>query len=92
MYFNTNNETGETLNQSRSRALSQEDVIYRFFMDNPREELTAFEVKAKLRMRSPITSIRRAITELTSKGRLEKLDKMKKGEYGKNCHCWRLKV
>tara|TARA_R110002020_G_scaffold443766_1_gene655058 strand:- start:42715 stop:42900 length:186 start_codon:yes stop_codon:yes gene_type:complete len=61
-------------------------------MDNPREELTAFEVKAKLRMRSPITSIRRAITELTSKGKLTKLDRMKKGEYGKNCHCWQLKA
>jgi len=92
MYFNTNNETGETLKESRVRAESQESTIYRYFADNPSEELTAFEIKAKLRMRSPITSIRRAITELTNKGRLEKTDTMKRGDYGKRCHCWKLKV
>lgn len=92
MYFNTNKETGEDLQTSRSRAESQENTIYRFFSDNPREELTAFEVKSQLRMRSPITSIRRAITELTNKGRLEKTNTMKRGDYGKRCHCWKLKV
>lgn len=90
MYFNTNNEKGEVLEESNRRAESQENRIYRFFRDNPTVELTPFELKARIRMRSPITSIRRALTELTNKKKLIKTDTMKKGDYGKNCHCWRL--
>lgn len=38
----------------------------------------------------PITSIRRAITNLTEAGRLEKLDVRVKGMCGKSEHVWRV--
>ena len=41
-------------------------------------------------MRAPITSIRRAITDLTNEGKLVKTNSLKKGNYGKKCHCWKL--
>ena len=92
MYYNTNEETGEVLTESRNRAETQGGIIYKYFRDNPRAELTPFEIKAVLRMRAPITSIRRAITDLTTEGKLEKTSTLKSGSYGKKCHCWRLKV
>ena len=90
MYYNTNNETGETLQESRETAKTQSGAILQYFRDNPGEELTPFEIKAKLRMRAPITSIRRAISDLTTEGMLEKTDTLKAGNYGKKCHCWKL--
>ena len=38
----------------------------------------------------PITSIRRAITDLTNAGKLTKTDTMKLGRYGKHVHTWKL--
>ena len=90
MYYNTNKETGEELNASRQRSKSQTELIYDYFINNPLDELTPIEIKAKIRMRAPITSIRRAITDLTSQGKLVKTDNLKAGNYGKRCHCWRL--
>ena len=90
MYYNTNQEKGEDLSNSRTRATSQTQLIYNYFVSNPTEELTPFEFKAKIRMSAPITSIRRAITDLTNEGKLVKTNSLKQGNYGKKCHCWRL--
>lgn len=38
----------------------------------------------------PITSIRRAITNLTNDGELVKHDRMRMGDYGKDNHTWSL--
>jgi hypothetical protein len=38
----------------------------------------------------PITSVRRALTVLTTKGSLQKLSKTKTGPYGKPEHFWKL--
>ena len=92
MYYNTNDEHGEELQDSRRTAATQGGVILDYFRENPEEELTPFEIKAKLNMRAPITSIRRAITDLTAEGRLEKTNTLKAGMYGKKCHCWRLRI
>ena len=80
------------MQNSRGRAETQASIIHKYFRDNPRAELTPFEIKTTLRMRAPITSIRRAITDLTNEGKLEKTSTLKSGDYGKKCHCWRLKV
>ena len=37
---------------------------------------------------TPLTSIRRAITNLEKKGKLEKTDIQKEGMYGKKTFCW----
>ena len=90
MYYNTNQEKGEELQSSKSRAKSQIGLIYDYFLNHPTEELTPFEIKMKCRMRAPITSIRRAITDLTNQGKLVKTNTLKSGNYGKKCHCWRI--
>ena len=90
MYYNTNKEAGETLKASRKKAATQEERILEFFKRHSRSELCPFEVAHILFPGTPITSIRRAMTNLTKKGYLEKLDKFKPGAYGKQNHVWRL--
>jgi len=89
MYYNTNNETEGTLQNSRQNSDRQQDIIYRVFEANPNMTLTPFEIEAATGQNWPITSIRRAITDLTSEGKLEKTDEKRMGPYGKQTYCWK---
>ena len=44
MYYNTNEESGETLQNSRVRSETQGGIIHKYFRDNPNAELTPFEI------------------------------------------------
>ena len=93
MYYNTNDETGETLQSSRNATMKQEDQILGIFQAFPNEGLTPFDIEDFARDQEvnwPITSIRRAITDLTNAGKLTKTDTMKLGRYGKHVHTWKL--
>ncbi|MBV7531315.1 hypothetical protein [Chitinophaga sp. sic0106] len=80
-YYNTNNLSGSALAIATEDAVSQENLIQSFFNKHPTGEYTASDVEyelkksGKLHDRTPITSIRRAITTLMKDGRLAKLDK-----------------
>ena len=89
MYYNTNDESGETLQNRRQNSDKQKDVIYRVFESNPNMTLTPFEIEAAVAQSWPITSIRRAITDLTSEGKLEKTEIKRMGPYGKQTYCWK---
>ena len=45
MYYNTNDETGETLQNSRSNATNQEVMILAIFETYPNEGLTPFDIE-----------------------------------------------
>ena len=93
MYYNTNDETGETLQSSRNTATNQENMILAIFETYPNEGLTPFDIEDFAHDQEvswPITSIRRAITDLTNAGKLTKTNTMKLGRYGKNVHTWKL--
>ena len=89
MYYNTNDESGENLQNSRQNSDKQKDVIYRVFESNPNMTLTPFEIEAAVAQSWTITSIRRAITDLTSEGKLEKTEIKRMGPYGKQTYCWK---
>ena len=89
-YYNTNSETGDTLTTSRTRVNVQEREIIAVFNGRPGRKMTPFDVQDDVGHHVPITSIRRAITILTSRGLLTKSDAMKLGRYGKMNHCWEL--
>ena len=93
-YYNTNKETGEVLEKSREKAKSQEERILAFIEKETRintyKPLTAPHWIAN-KFNIPITSARRALTNLTKAGKLEKTDVMVIGPYGKAVHTWRLK-
>jgi len=88
-YYNTNKEYGEELDTSKERALRQQNRILSYFQTFPTESFSPQDVWAALYdNKTPITSVRRAITNLTAAGKLRKTDTMKTSSYGKRCHTW----
>ena len=87
-YHNTNDETGIQLGKSEIKCVHQEELIFRTFQVfarlKPSDLLIGFP-------EYPLTSIRRAITNLTRKGLLIKTDETALGIYGKNEHFWKFK-
>ena len=94
MYYNTNDETGGTLNTSRKVADNQSVMILGIFKMFSDENMSPDDVEDYIRQvykrDDPITSIRRAITDLTNEGVLEKTDIKKLGKWGKRVHTWKL--
>lgn len=91
-YYNTNRETGETLRESRRKALSQEGRIIALYAGMPGgTALTPEQVHRKaFTSRTPLTSVRRAMTTLTRRGLLERTTEQKVGQYGKKVHTWKV--
>ena len=91
-YFNTNTERGATLAESHKRAQRQEAEVLRIFRNCRPNFLAAHEVHARLGSDILLTSVRRAITSLTSEGKLVKQRFMVPGPYGKKVYVWGLPV
>jgi predicted ArsR family transcriptional regulator len=90
-YHNTTHETGKTLAEYEGKAKTQEERILEYFRNNWHTEMSPSQVQNCLGMHgTPITSIRRAITNLTTDGKLVKTDKKVKGIYGRAEFTWRL--
>jgi Fe2+ or Zn2+ uptake regulation protein len=89
-FFNTTRLTGEALRQAVRAADKQDDAILAIYA-NARGPLSPSDVWAQCEQagkRWPLTSVRRAITNLTAAGALERLDGQKAGIYGKPEHLW----
>ena len=97
-YYNTNNETSNTLQRSWNQAKKQKKLIYHIFTSLWSDETGTYfaphQIKDILSDRYdenyPLTSIRRAITDLTADGMLVKTDYRVEGSYGKKVHTWRV--
>jgi len=89
-FFNTTSVKGEELAQCRAAAETQEAIIYEFFRRHPRQAFSPSRLASVL-PRAPLTSIRRAVTNLTTAGLLEKTDQRVVGTWGKPELTWRLR-
>jgi len=92
-FYNTIHSKDQMLMNFESKAEKQTDIIFHLFELNKYRPFTPFEIQSALLLKGhdyPITSIRRAITDLTDEGKLIKLpvEKMKTGNYGKPNHTW----
>ena len=87
-YYNTNKETGVDLAVSNGKASTQEELVMEIYLT--KKELSASDAWRIYDSKgvTPITSIRRAITNLTKEGKLFKTEKTTKGLYGKNEHIY----
>jgi len=85
-YHNTANETTR-LNEFEVKAQKQDNEILAYFQSTPGIHYTPPEVHF-IFPNAPLTSIRRAITNLTRKGLLVKSERKKQGSYGRNNHTW----
>ena len=91
-YFNTTHETGADLKESTRKAESQAKIILRYFKCWEDIEKSPSQLHYELFSRStPVTSVRRAFSNLTKQGELEKTDNTVMGSYGKLEYCWKLK-
>ena len=84
-YYNTTKENGNQLLMFVEKAKSQDERILLLMRKNkeqtPSELIKHFE-------NTPITSIRRSLTNLTKQGKLTKTDNKKIGLYGRFEYVW----
>lgn len=77
--------------QMEIRALSQQERIHRLFLKE-RRPLTPEEVHRMVMSEAPITSARRAISNMTRDGILRKTEVMADGQFGVSIHKWELNI
>jgi hypothetical protein len=88
-YHNTNGLIGEELQDALNKNMKQEEIILKMFKHF--KELTASEAHHFYPNRQvPLTSIRRAISNLTYDNKLEITEKTKVGIYGAKEHYYKL--
>jgi Fe2+ or Zn2+ uptake regulation protein len=92
-FFNTTHEV-EKLPEYNSKAQTQNERVLKILTE-AKTHLTPFEILARYcayyKSSTPITSIRRSLTVLTKKEKLEKVDIKKNGNYGRANYQWKIK-
>jgi len=86
-FFNTIDENPDELAKSQAQALTQEQRIMSCF-NQYETPLSPSMVLSISGLNCPITSIRRAMTNLSDNGKLEKTNEFVMGNYGKKEHLW----
>ena len=90
MYFNTTTtEVNPQLALFRHKAADQETLIFAYFYRHPRLGFTPSEIWQAVLPQAPLTSVRRAITGLTTAGVLVKTIDQRSGPYGRPECVWR---
>jgi len=91
-FYNTARLVGHELTHAIAHAKSQEATILLMF-NNSFRTATPSQIQSELAAygkRWPITSVRRAMSNLTEDGALEKTDHQRPGPYGMPEHIWQL--
>jgi len=89
-FYNIINASGDTLHAFETNAQSQEEIILNFFKEHPVTAYTPATIHKTVLPKAPITSVRRAMTNLTKAYQLEKTDIQGQGDYDKPNYMWRL--
>ena len=89
-FYNTINARDPELSEYKEKARTQKDIVLAFFRRNAGSQFTPAEVHSAVFHNdlTPITSTRRAITNLTDDGLLAKSRRQREGKYGKPNYCW----
>ena len=96
-FHNSIELTGNELHTADKKACTQEDKILQFFERKAGKDFTPSEVYQQLTINgvlprsTPVTSIRRAITNLTASGKLIKTGNRRAGTFGTLNFTWTIK-
>lgn len=91
MHYNTTALRDGVLKACWAKAETQDAKILAFFKRNTNKRFTPWQVHSFLfSIATPITSVRRAMTDLTKAGKLVKTTGKKRGQYGELCYLWEL--
>lgn len=88
-YYNTTHSVHPDLNRYEKKAKSQEETILEFFRVSGRRSSPSEVLMVLFDNSVPLTSVRRAITNLTNEGELVKTNKQIRGPYGRPEYQWR---
>jgi Fe2+ or Zn2+ uptake regulation protein len=89
-YYNTNHETGATLEESNRKAGKQQDRLLAFFRQSPGKHFSAQEVwDGCFGFSAPFSSVHRSLRNLEMGGFIVKTDVMKVSSYNKHVHTWK---
>ena len=88
-FYNTIQENPSELARSQTKAKTQEQKIINCFKQYERP-LSPSMVLKQLNLNCPLTSVRRAMTNLTTDGKLFKTNSFVIGDYAKPEHLWEL--
>jgi len=89
-YHNTIPVSDQLCLEFERKAEKQDDRVLDFFRAHPLRDFTPPEVHVAIGYPGPVSSIRRAITDLTKAGYLYKTGNMRPGEFGVSNNCWRI--
>jgi tRNA(Ser,Leu) C12 N-acetylase TAN1 len=89
-YYNTNNLDGKRLVDAIDNNTKQEDIVLMLFKKENRPMSASMVYELYDNSQTPLTSIRRAMTNLMTKRHLKKTDSMVMGLYGKKEHLYAL--
>ena len=91
-YYNTTRMQGDQLVMFTRKAATQNEIIYQMFQRSITLTPSLCQRMCEQQgNRWPITSVRRAITNLTKDGLLEKTDEKRPGAYNRPEYVWRIK-
>lgn len=88
VWYNTTKEKNKK--QLDKKAKTQSEIILEWFKKNPKEAATPFEVLDACKLTCPITSVRRALSDLTADGSLMKTNEKVKERFGMSNYRWTL--
>lgn len=91
LVYSTDHFTEEQKAATKENAEWQESRILEFLRDGMAKASASDVWEICRKQDEPLTSFRRALTNLAKQGKVEKLDEVKVGIYGRNEHLWRLK-
>jgi len=90
-YYNTTELEPEQVKRYTKKAVSQDDAILEYFRSHPFDSgLTPSDINNAVLPLAPITSVRRAMTNLTNAGVLVKTSELRTGPYGRPEGVWKL--
>lgn len=96
MFYQTVDLSSEELEKATARTMKQESLIIAIFKANPTVAISPSQMlsifEEKYNKHPPITSIRRAMSDLTKDNLLIKTGTMVTGSFSLPEHCWMLRV
>ena len=93
-FHNTINLQGLELAEARKQAETQESKVLGFLQASRKLSFTKHEIKTtlvnlgKMNVKTPESSVSRALSNLNKQGKILKLEEMRLGEFDKPNHLW----
>lgn len=92
-YYNTTHALGADLRRHTGKAETQEKRILDYLLSKAPQAFSPSQLHLIIFLESvPLTSVRRALSDLTNELKIEKTAEQKTGKYGRPEYCWRAPV